>query len=72
LLEDIEVGGIIKIESGLFDVVVKEKKSDYVVVEALHNIEIKQRRHINLPGIRLKLPGLMEQDKKDVLFAIEQ
>lgn len=26
LLEDIEVGGVIKIESGLFDVVVKEKK----------------------------------------------
>lgn len=72
LLEDIEVWGIIKIESGLFDVVVKEKKSDYVVVEALHSIEIKQRRHINLPWIRLKLPGLMEQDKKDVLFAIEQ
>jgi len=71
LLEDIEVWGIVKIESGLFDVVVKEKKSDYVVVEALHSIEIKQRRHINLPGIRLKLPGLMEQDKKDVLFAIE-
>ncbi len=71
LLEDIEVWGIIKIESGLFDVVVKEKNSDYVVVEALHSIEIKQRRHINLPGIRLKLPGLMEQDKKDVLFAIE-
>ena len=72
LLEDIEVWGIIKIESGLFDVVVKEKQSDYVVVEALHTIEIKQRRHINLPWIRLKLPGLMDQDKKDVLFAIEQ
>lgn len=72
LLEDIEVGGVIKIESGLFDVVVKEKKSDHVVVEALHTISIKQRRHINLPGIRLKLPGLMDQDKKDVLFAIEQ
>lgn len=72
LLEDIEVGGVIKIESGLFDVVVKEKLSDHVRVQALHTISIKQRRHINLPGIRLKLPGLMDQDKKDVLFAIEQ
>jgi pyruvate kinase len=72
LLDDIEVGWIIKIESWLFDVVVQEKKDDYVIVQALHSIEIKQRRHINLPGIRLKLPWLMEQDKKDVLFAIEQ
>ncbi len=72
LLDDIEVWGIIKIESGLFDVIVKEKYNDHVIVEALHTITIKQRRHINLPWIRLKLPGLMDQDKKDVLFAIEQ
>ena len=72
LIEDIQVGGLIKIESGLFDVVVKEKAADHVVVEALHSITIKQRRHINLPGVKLKLPGLIDQDKKDVLFAIEQ
>lgn len=72
LLEDIAVGGIIKIESGLFDVIVKEKAADHVVVEALHTITIKQRRHINLPGVKLKLPGLIDQDKKDVIFAVEQ
>ncbi len=71
LLEDIKVGDLIKIESWLFDVLVKEKADDHVVVEALHTITIKQRRHINLPGIKLKLPGLIDQDKKDVLFAIE-
>jgi pyruvate kinase len=43
-----------------------------VVVEAMHSITIKQRRHINLPGVKLKLPGLIDQDKKDVVFAIEQ
>lgn len=72
LLDDIKVGDLIKIESWLFDVLVKEKHTDHVVVEAMHTITIKQRRHINLPGIKLKLPGLIDQDKKDVLFAIEQ
>lgn len=71
LIEDIQVGGLIKIESGLFDVLVKEKAADHVVVEALHSITIKQRRHINLPGVKLKLPGLIDQDKKDVIFAVE-
>ncbi len=71
LIEDIQVGGLIKIESGLFDVLVKEKAADHVVVEALHSITIKQRRHINLPGVKLKLPGLIDQDKKDVVFAVE-
>ncbi len=71
LIEDIQVGGLIKVESGLFDVLVKEKAADHVVVEALHSITIKQRRHINLPGVKLKLPGLIDQDKKDVIFAVE-
>jgi pyruvate kinase len=72
LVEDVQVGWLIKIESWLFDVVVREKAADHVVVEALHSITIKQRRHINLPGVKLKLPGLIEQDKKDVRFATEQ
>lgn len=71
LVEDLEVGHVIKIESGLFDVVVKEKAGDHLVVEALHSITIKQRRHVNLPGVKLRLPGLIPQDKKDTLFAIE-
>lgn len=72
LLEDINIWDFIKIESWLFDVLVKEKHLDHVLVEAISWISIKQRRHINLPGIKLKLPGLIEQDKKDVLFAIQQ
>lgn len=50
---------------------VKEKSQDYLLVEAMHSISIKQRRHVNLPGIKLRLPGLIEQDKNDALFAIE-
>ena len=71
LVEDLQIGDIIKIDSGLFDVLVKEKKQDHLVVEALHSISIKQRRHVNLPGVKLRLPGLIDQDKKDTLFAIE-
>ena len=71
LVEDMHVGDIIRIDSGLFDVLVKEKFQDYLLVEAMHSISIKQRRHVNLPGIRLRLPGLIEQDKNDAHFAIE-
>jgi pyruvate kinase len=71
LIDDVQIGGLIKIESGLFDVKVLEKKEDHVVVEALHAISIKQRRHINLPGVKLRLPGLIDQDKIDVKFAVD-
>lgn len=73
LVEDLNVGDVIKIESGLMDVLVKEKTTDALVVEALHSMKnMKQRRHINLPGVKLRLPGLIDQDKIDSKFAIEQ
>lgn len=73
LVEDLKVGDVIKIESGLLDVIVKEKSTDALVVEALHSLKnMKQRRHVNLPGVKLRLPGLIDQDKVDAKFAIEQ
>lgn len=72
LIEDIAIGDTIRIESGIFDVVVREKHADALVVEALNDITIKQRRHVNLPGIKIKLPGLIPQDVENVKFCIEQ
>lgn len=72
LVEDLNIGDIIKIESGLMDVLVKEKTQDSLVVEALHSMKnMKQRRHINLPGTKLRLPGLIDQDKYDAVFAVK-
>lgn len=72
LIEDVNVGQIIRIDSGLFDVEVVEKKEDYVLVVAKNNCLIGSRRHVNLPGVKLQLPGITDQDKKDVLFAIRE
>lgn len=71
LIEDIELGGYINIDSGLMNVEVLEKQEDCVVVKALNSAVIWNRRHINLPGVRLKLPGITEKDIKDIEFAIE-
>lgn len=72
LVEDLTIGHIIKIESGIFDVIVKEKGSNYLLVEALNDTCIKQRRHVNLPGIAIRLPGLIPQDIENVKFCIAQ
>jgi len=50
---------------------VLEKLSDHIKIEILNDSEIGSRRHINLPGVKLKLPGITDKDKTDVLFAIE-
>ncbi len=70
LLEDLKVGDIIRIDSGLFDVEVNEIGSDYCNCRALNSAVIGSYRHINLPGKSIKLPGLTDQDKEDMLFGI--
>lgn len=71
LLEDIKVGNIIAIESGLMEVEVNEINTDYITVTSKHNCEIWSRRHMNFPGMNLRFPWLTDQDKKDVLFWLE-
>ncbi|MDD2565895.1 MAG: pyruvate kinase [Candidatus Gracilibacteria bacterium] len=71
LVEDLNIGDIIEIDSGLMKALVKAKNKDYLEVEALSPCLIGSRRHINLPGKRIRLPGITQKDKEDVFFAIE-
>lgn len=71
LLEDIKVGENIIIDSGLCNVKVCEIYDDFLIWEALNTCTLWSKRHINLPGVKLKLPGITSKDKEDVLFAIE-
>ncbi|MDD2487089.1 MAG: pyruvate kinase [Candidatus Gracilibacteria bacterium] len=71
LVEDLNVGDFIEIDSGLLKVKVVSKSTDFVTVEAGSDCLIGSRRHINLPGKSLRLPGITDKDKQDVLFGIE-
>lgn len=71
LLEDVKKGQIIIIDSWLLKVKVIEVKKTHVVVEALNDHSIWSRRHVNLPGVSLKLPGITDKDEKDILFGIQ-
>ena len=72
LLEDVAIGQAIEIDSGLLTVVVRQKEKDYIITEAKSDCLIGSRRHVNLPGVSLRLPGITGQDKEDVLFAIRE
>lgn len=71
LIEDINIGDDIMVDSGLCVVKVLEKAADHVVVEIMNAATLGSKRHINLPGVKLKLPGITEKDKEDVLFGIQ-
>jgi pyruvate kinase len=59
------------VDSGLCRVKVLEKETDCVKIEILNDAVIGSKRHINLPGVKLKLPGITPKDKQDVVFAIQ-
>ncbi|NOZ44548.1 MAG: hypothetical protein GXP45_05430 [bacterium] len=69
LLEDMELGDIIKIDSGLLDVVVVKKSNDRLLVKAYSDAKLSARKHVNLPGVKLKLPAISSQDRSDLQFA---
>ena len=71
LLEDVKKDQIIIIDSWLLKVRVVNVTKTHVVVEALNNHLIWSRRHVNLPGVSLKLPGITDKDEEDILFAIK-
>ena len=71
LSEDVNIGSLIEIDSGLFHVRTIAKWNGFVEVEAENDALIGSRRHVNLPGVRIRLPGITDKDKEDILFGIQ-
>lgn len=70
--DDAYVWQVIDVDSWLFRVKVLSIQDNHLLVEAQNSAVIWSRRHVNLPGIRLKMPGITEKDKLDVKFAVEE
>ena len=50
---------------------VLEVAKDHLLVEATTTCEIGSRRHMNFPGLALRLPTFTQKDQSDLLFAIQ-
>jgi len=70
--EDAFVDQIIDVDSGLFQIQVLSITDDYLEVQAQNDATIGSRRHVNLPGVRLKMPGITQKDREDIKFWVEQ
>jgi len=71
LVEDVSVGDVILLDNGLMQVRVLAKGDNRIKTEVLTAGSLGSRRHINLPGIDVKLPALTEKDLKDLELGIE-
>lgn len=70
LASDIEVGQTILVDSGLLRFRVVAKDPNTVRCEVLTAGTLGSRRHINLPGVHVKLPSVTEKDKQDLAAGV--
>ena len=69
--DDIAVGDTILVDSGLMRLRVLEITPDRVRCSVRIGGELGSRRHINLPGVHVRLPALTAKDREDIDIGIK-
>ncbi len=70
LVRDAAPGDRVLLNDGFIELKVVSKDGDGLRCEVVHGGELKDRRGINLPGVKLEVPALTEKDVADARFAI--
>ncbi len=72
LVKDIGVGDEVLVDNGLLRLQVLEKDEARIRCRVLIPGELKSRRHINLPGVKVNLPSFTEKDRGDATVGLEE
>lgn len=71
LPEDVEVGSRILVDDGLVEFLVESIEGTEIHTRAVNYGEIKDRKGLNAPAIKINLPALTEKDISDIKFGVE-
>lgn len=71
LPSDISVGSRILIDDGLVEFVVEAIDGTEIYTKVINYGEIKDRKGVNIPNVKINLPALTEKDIEDIKFGIE-
>jgi pyruvate kinase len=63
---DVEIGAVMLVDSGMIRLKVIDKDDTHILAEVLNFGSLGSRRHINLPGVHVKLPALTDKDVHDL------
>ena len=72
LAKDVKAGDRILIDDGLIELNVKQIKSGNIVCHVENGGELGERKGVNVPNVKVKLPAVTEKDIDDILFGIQQ
>jgi len=72
LTQDLKAGDTVLVDSGLIRLEVTATSALSVATRVVIGGELGSRRHINLPGVDVRLPSLTEKDLADIKVGIEE
>ncbi len=72
LPNDVSIGSTILIDDGLIGLTVTDIKGTEIHCHIVNGGTIKSKRGVNVPGVKITLPGITEKDANDIVFGIEQ
>ncbi len=72
LYKDVKKGGKILIDDGLIELEIEEIKQGDIVCRVLNGGELGEHKGVNVPYVKIKLPGITARDREDILFGISQ
>ena len=72
LVYDVRKGDTILIDDGLIGLEVQRVSADKIECIIKNGGEQGERKGVNVPNVKIHLPGVTQKDKEDILFGIEQ
>ena len=72
LVYDVRKGDTILIDDGLIGLEVQRVSADKIECIIKNGGELGERIGVNVPNVKIHLPGVTQKDREDILFGIEQ
>lgn len=72
LVYDVRKGDTILIDDGLIGLEVQHVSADKIECIIKNGGELGERKGVNVPNVKIHLPGVTQKDREDILFGIEQ
>ncbi|MEB3100537.1 pyruvate kinase [Ferviditalea candida] len=70
LPKDVRIGSTILIDDGLIGLQVENVRGREIECRIINGGQIKSRKGVNVPGVKISLPGITEKDRDDIIFGI--
>lgn len=72
LAKDATEGNKILMDDGLLELKIVKKNADSVTAQVVVGGELKSRKGVNLPDVKISMPSLTEKDIKDLELAVKE